>query len=338
MSGENKNRTLCIYQYLLENTDEDHPVTNKDICEYLARIGLSAGRKTVASDIELLQKWGYDIVCNRSRQNQYFIGSRVLELPELKLLVDAVQAARFISGSKSEKLIKKLMSFASPHQVGELKRQLQVVGKPKTANENIYYIVDTIYHAISQGRQITFQYYEYTPEKKRVLKHDGKVYAFSPYDLIWSNDAYYVFGFSESHGKVVKFRADRIAYPKPNETAAAERPGDYNMASFSKQVFGMYDGETYTVELLCENGTMKSIVDRFGDQVKTEVMDAGHFIATVEVSASPTFYAWIFMFRGRIQVISPQEVVSGYREHFKDAEGNHCNSTGLSPDIIRGGR
>ncbi|NMP37545.1 MAG: WYL domain-containing protein [Clostridiales bacterium] len=319
MPAETKNRVLYILKFLREHTDENHPTTIHEINDYLDELGIAAGRKTVADDIEQLQECGYDVVCNKSRQNQYFIGERDLELAELKMLVDAVQAAKFISAKKSKALIKKLSAMASPYQAGELNRQLYIDGRVKTTNESVYYIVDLIYAAINEKRQITFKYYEYTPEKKKVFKHHGQVYVFSPYDLVWSNDSYYVFGFSESHGKVVKFRVDRMYKPSMSDASAVKKPKDYDIAEFCKQVFMMYDGELCTVELLCENSLMKSIVDRFGDKVETQAADCGHFKATVNISTSPTFFAWIFTYAGKIKILSPNTVAASYQEQIDKA-------------------
>ena len=208
-----KNRALYIFQYLWEHTDEEHPATTKEIIEYLASIGISTTRKTVAEDAAELQNSGFDVVCNRSRQNEYFIGSRYLELAELKLLIDAVQAAKFISPNKSRELIGKVSALAGPHQSAELKRNLFVDGKVKTANEAVYYVVDTLYAAIQKKKAVSFQYIEYTAHKKKAFKHNGQIYVLSPYDMVWNNDGYYVFGFSESHSRIVKFRVDRVYRP-----------------------------------------------------------------------------------------------------------------------------
>ncbi len=273
MPIENKSRILYIYKYLLEHTDEKHPATICEINTYLNSIGIKAGRKTIAGDIRQLQEFGYDVICNKCRQNQYFIGSREFELVELKMLVDAVQAARFITPKKSKLLIDKLSAMTSPYQSIELNRQLYIDERVKTNNENVFYTVDMLYSAINEKKQITFKYYEYTPEKKKAFKHNGQVYVFSPYDLVWSNDSYYVFGFSKSHDKVVKFRVDRMCSLNMTEKPIWEKPRDYNIAEFCRKVFMMYDTETCTVELLCENSLMKAIIDRFGFNVETKVMD-----------------------------------------------------------------
>ena len=175
----NKSRALYIFKYLWDHTDEEHPATTADIIAYLASLGISTTRKTVAEDAAELQNSGFDVICNRSRQNEFFIGSRHLELAELKLLVDAVQAARFISPKKSRELIEKVTGLIIPHQGESLRRSLFVDGKVKTGNEAI----------------------EYTPQKKKRYKHGGRVYVLSPYDMVWNSDAYYVCGYSESHAR-----------------------------------------------------------------------------------------------------------------------------------------
>ncbi|MCH5199304.1 MAG: WYL domain-containing protein, partial [Oscillospiraceae bacterium] len=279
-----KNRPLLIFRYLWENTDEEHPAIIKDILKHLESKGIHSNRKTVATDLTELQKSGFDIICNKSRQNQYFVGYRGLELAELKTIVDAIQAAKFISTAKSRSLIERLTSLGSPHQADQLKRNLYVDGKIKTNNESVYYTVDLLHHAIQNQKVVIFQYIEYTPKKKKVLKHNGQKYHFSPYDLVWNNDAYYVFGWSENHSKVVKFRVDRMNHPYETELAFYNKPQQYSIEMFCKQVFSMYDGEECMVTLRCDNSVRKDLIDRFGEDVETTVRDDNSFLAEVAVA------------------------------------------------------
>lgn len=308
----NKNRALYIFKFLWENTDEEHPAIIKDILEHLESKGIHSNRKTVATDLLDLQESGFDIICTKSRQNKYFVGNRGLELAELKTIVDAVQAAKFISPAKSLSLIERLASLGSPYQADQLKRNLYVDGKTKTNNESVYYTVDLLHHAIQHKKVVTFQYIEYTPQKKKVLKHGGQKYSFSPYDLVWNNDAYYVFGWSESHGKIIKFRVDRMVHPKESELGFHEKTPEYNIKKICKEVFSMYDGEECTVSLRCDNGVMKDIVDRFGEDVKTTVLDDYSFLAEVTVSVSQTFFAWAFAYAGKIRIVGPQKVCADF--------------------------
>ena len=315
----NKNRALYIFKYLWDHTDEEHPATTADIIQYLASIGISTTRKTVAEDAAELQNSGFDVICNRSRQNEFFIGSRHLELAELKLLVDAVRAAKFISPKKSKELIGKVTELARPYQSDALKRSLFVDGKVKTSNESVYYAVDTLHEAIQKQKTVAFRYIEYTPQKKKAYKHGGQVYLLSPYDMVWCNDAYYVCGFSERHGKVVTFRIDRMHRPALSEQPYHPKPEGYNISEYCRQVFSMYDGARCTVKLKCENDLMDDIIDRFGEQVQTAIFDSDHFTATVEVSVSPTFYAWIFTYGGQIEILSPVSVKQEYAEQLQTA-------------------
>ena len=315
----NKNRALYIFKYLWDHTDEEHPATTADIIQYLASIGISTTRKTVAEDAAELQNSGFDVICNRSRHNEFFIGSRHLELAELKLLVDAVRAAKFISPKKSKELIGKVTELASPYQSDALKRSLFVDGKVKTSNESVYYAVDTLHEAIQKQKTVAFRYIEYTPQKKKAYKHGGQVYLLSPYDMVWCNDAYYVCGFSERHGKVVTFRIDRMHRPALSEQPYHPKPEGYNISEYCRQVFSMYDGARCTVKLKCENDLMDDIIDRFGEQVQTAIFDSDHFTATVEVSVSPTFYAWIFTYGGQIEILSPVSVKQEYAEQLQTA-------------------
>jgi predicted DNA-binding transcriptional regulator YafY len=253
------------------------------------------------------------VVCDTGHRHEYFIGTRQLELPELKLLVDAVQASNFVSAKKSNSLIKKLVNFVSKHQAGELRRQLYTDKHIKTGNERTYITVDMLHTAINAGKQITFKYYEYNIQKAKVFKHGSHTYTFSPYALLWNNDRYYAVGYSDKHKKVVTFRVDRIAKPELSDKAAAPMPKDFDIKLFTKSVFQMFDGaEPQKVTLKCENDLMKNVIDRFGEDIETKILGDEHFLAVVEVSVSPTFFGWVFTFGGRMTITSPQSAVSEY--------------------------
>ena len=308
MKNEAQVRILVLLQFLYHASDEKHPVSVQDILKHWKSKGIEAGRKSVYHDIDLLTQFGIDIISIKSTQNLYFIGSRLFELPELKLLVDAVESSRFITPKKSEELIFKLGQLASNDQATQLNRHIYMGGTSKPENEAIYYIVDTIQTAIQAKRQVSFQYYEYLPTKERVLKHDGYRYRFSPYALIWSRDYYYVVGWSEKHGKLAQFRVDRMAAIEPLDRPAVQMP-EFDPAEYVQKVFGMYPDDLQTVTLLCEDHLMRSVIDRFGESVQTETVDGGHFCATVEVAPSPPFFAWVFTFGGRIRITGPAHVL-----------------------------
>ena len=313
MKNEAQARILALLHYLYHESDEKNPVSAQDILKYWQSKGIGASRKSVYNDIALLIELGVDIVCVKSTQNLYFIGARLFELPELKLLVNAVESSQFITPKKSEELIQKLGQMASRWQAEKLNRRIYMGGTSKPENEAIYYIVDTLQTAIQEKKQVTFQYYEYLPTKEKVLKHEGYHYQFSPYALIWSRDFYYVVGWSEKHGKLAQFRVDRMTGIERLDLPGRQMP-DFDPAEYVQKVFGMYPDDLQTVTLLCKNHLMRSVIDRFGETVQTKVVDDDHFLATVEVAPSPPFFAWVFTFAGEIRIVSPENVLEEMRE------------------------
>lgn len=308
-----KSRQLYLLDLLYTQTDEDHPMTMNEIIDKLASLGFSATRKTVTEDIAMLIDFGIDIVCNKGTQYQYFIGARQLDLHELKLLVDAVESSKFITKKKSMELIQKLSRLTSVYQADCLQRELFIDDRIKPCNESIYIIIDKIYSAIHSQKQIEFQYYEFTQNKDKILKHDGQIYVFSPYALTWNGDFYYVLGFSQSHHKIITFRVDRICNPEVTDREAEPKPENFNVGEYTKRVFQMYDADIKTVELRCANELMKVFIDRFGEDVETKPYDNNNFTATIDVAPSPTFFGWVFQFAGKIQIMSPQSAVDEFK-------------------------
>ena len=190
-------------------------------------------------------------------------------------------------------------------------------------NEQIYYIIDAINDAINAGKQISFQYYDYTGLKKKVLKNKGEVYKLSPYKLLWCGDYYYVLGYSEKKSKVINFRVDRIASkPEILDKYIIPMPDDFDIENYTKEVFFMFSGEKVLVDLRCDNSLMKTMVDRFGEDVTTLAYDMTSFRVQTEVSASPTFFGWVFGFNGKVQILAPESVKEQYRQMITKADEN----------------
>ena len=271
-------------------------------------------RKTLRSDLRLLISMGYDIVVVKSSPNKYFWGERTFEIPELKMLLDAVSSARFISETKSKRLAKKIMSLAGMQQREQLKRHVRAIGKTKADNKGLYYIIDTITEAINRKKKIRFQYTEYNGRKEKILRNDGEVYILSPYVLYWNEDYYYVLGYSDKRETVTAFRIDRMKTAKIMKEDAVPKPEDFDVSAYSNKVFQMFSGEETTVELECDTSLMKYVIDRFGIDVETEELSEDKFLAKVPVDLSPTFYGWVFQFGGGIRIVGPEEAVDEYKE------------------------
>lgn len=307
-----KSRILFLLRYLYENTDDEHAVSTNELIQVLAENGFSANRKTIRDDADMLNDAGYEIFVDKDgKSNSYHFGSRIFELPELKMLVDAVSSSRFISAEKSEVLIRKISSLASRYEAKKLTARIFAAERIKGDNGKVFLITDIANQAINQEKKISFQYYDYLPTKEKVLRHDGEVYIVSPYALIWSDDRYYLVGYSDKRQALAAFRIDRMTMPEILADAAVENTS-FDPADYTNKVIHMYSGPEQTVTLRCENERMRSVIDKFGEDIRVEIEDEGHFLAEVKVQASRTFYGWVFQFFGGIEIVAPEGVKSEY--------------------------
>lgn len=318
---DTKARILYIYKLLLQETDSEHDITIQQIIDKLEVQGISAYRKTVIADIEQLQNFGVDIIGVRSSQNRYYIRSSLFSLSEIKLLVDAVECSQLITPSKSAELIEKLGSLTSSYNKEKLCCHIYLSERLKSDNEEIYNIVDKVNTAVNLNRQITFLYYEYDVEKNKVLRNNGERYVLCPYGMTWEDGRYYVIGFSVKHDKIITFRVDRMSSVEISEDVCTPKPDDFSIVDYVNKVFRMYDDEIATVTLRCKNELMKSVIDRFGLDVKIEPCSKSSFNAIVDIAASQTFFGWVFQFGGDIRIVKPAKVKRAFLEMGKKIFG-----------------
>lgn len=297
-----KYRALYVLKYLLDNTDEEHTASLNDIVTYLQQFGVQPHPRTVDEDIKALVDLGYNIVSYRSTQKRYFVAERDFELPELKMIIDAIQAANFISEEKTNKLTNKIASIASKDQANSLKRNLYV-NKQKEDNNHILFIVDQLNSAINDNKQVTFKYYEYDSKGKLKLKNDGYTYRLSPYALIWNVDNYYVVGFSEKHNKIVNYRVDKIC--KLNIEDVERIPLKIDLSEFVESMFLMYGENREIVTLRCNYSVIGKVIDRFGRDIEINQVSNDEFEITESVAVGSTFYAWVFNYGGKINITEP---------------------------------
>ena len=311
-----KLRPFYIAKILYEKTDEDHLLTTAQIEDILREeYNMDAFRKTIKSDIEILQKVGFDIEIVRSQHNLYHLLTRKFSIPELKLLMDAVESSKFISKKKSEELTEKLGTLAGQHQAATLKRNIDVEGRIKTENEQIYYIVDAINEAINQSKKISFLYFTYNEKKEKQLKNDGAPYVFSPYKLVWNGDYYYMVGYSDKHKHIGMFRVDRIVKaPEILEEAAETMPEDFDINHYLNTMLRMYDGERKKVKLICDNDVIDSVIDKFGDDIEVIKNTKTTSIVTLDIVVSHIFFSWVFGFGGLVKIKSPDAAKKQYAD------------------------
>lgn len=309
-----KLRTFYVAKILYEQTDEEHYLTIAQILDQLKNeYGILTSRGTVSDDIKVLQAFGVEIEVEQSTQNRYYLIGRRFDLPELKVLIDAVESARFIPKEKSSALVAKLSLLASPFETPRLIRNVDVENRIKADNEKIYYIMEALNDAINDKKKVSFQYFTYNRNKERAAKHDGEVYVFSPYKMIWNGDYYYVVGYSEKHSSIGSFRVDRIVTtPQILIEEQHEPPRDFDLNVYLNSMFRMYNGERKQVELICDNDLMDAIIDKFGKDVDVSAYDEESFNVVVTTSVGNVFYSWIFGFGGRVTINSPEDVKSKY--------------------------
>lgn len=317
MENDTKRRILYLYQHLVRHTDAEHTLSTAELMKILKEMyAIQVSRNTISDDLAMLHDCGLHIEHYKSTQNRYYYDGQIYELPELKILVDAIASSRFITQRKSDELIAKLLTLTSSRNAARLRRHIYAAGRAKSDNENGYYIVDAINTAIDARRKISFRYTDFDVTRQRCLANGGKPYTVSPYALIWDGDCYYMRGFCDERREMRNFRLDRIAaQPEILSQTAVAPPEDYNPADYSRLVFRMYDtGEPVAVQLRCHVSVMKYLMDQFGGDFKSEALDDGSFRATVRVCTSATFYSWIFGFNGKIKITGPDSVVRTYQE------------------------
>ena len=315
-----KLKLLYLMKILLEQTDEEHSLTVPQMIAELSKVGISAERKSIYDDLEYLQLFGLDICSTKTKTTNYFVASRDFELPELKLLVDSVQASKFITHKKSLELISKIEKLTSRHNARQLQRQVFVTNRVKTFNERIYYNVDKIHEAIAENKQITFKYFGLDVNKKKVYGKDGNLYHESPVSLTWDDENYYLITYKEKYDSYVHYRVDKMENIELSEEDRVLSEKPFDLSIYSKSMFQMYSGEETDVTIQFENELVGVVYDRFGVDVPIIKTDETHFICNVKVAVSPHFLSWIISFGSRAKIVSPDWVQEQLYELILDAQ------------------
>lgn len=308
-----KAKILVLLDIFQHQTDEDHPLSVPQLLAALAKAGVPAERKSVYADIEALRTAGYDIELQRGRGGGYYLASRTFQLAELKLLVDAVQASRFVTARKSAQLIKKLEGFTSDWQARQLHRQVFVSGRAKSSNDTAYYAVDALYRAIAADKMVAFQYVDWTLDRKKAARNGGAAYRVSPWALAWENNSYYLIAYEDYAAPfgIRHYRVDKMEHVRLLDEPRRGRK-DYeafDLAAYMQRMFNMYNGPEVAVTLRCENRLVGAMLDRFGTGViLIPEEDGAHFHLTVPATDSPQFLGWVCGFGTGVTVTAPESI------------------------------
>ena len=293
-SSNQKTKLLHLSRMLLRQSDEEHPLSVTQIIEGLARYDIRAERKSIYDDMEALRLFGLDIQCRKGKSPGWFIGSREFELPEVKLLMDAVQSSRFITQKKSDALIRKLEGLASVHEAGQLQRQVYVSGRIKVMNDIA---------------------------RQKVFRQEGKRYVVSPYGLIWNSENYYLVAFDHGHRELRHYRVDKMA---ELVVTSLDREGkdqypDFQLAQYGQKHFGMYSGQEVRVTLRGRRDKAHLVWDRFGQDIIMVPDGEEHFTVTLPVVISPQFFGWLLGLNGSVTLAGPKDAVAAYRRRLSAA-------------------
>lgn len=316
-STNQKLKLLYLQKILLEKSDENHMLTVKDIISELKRYDIEVERKTVYSDIIALTKFGHDIICKKSKTTGYYICDRDFQLPELKLLADAVASAKFISEKKSQALIKKLACLTSHNESKQIQRNVIVRNRVKTINEQVYYNVDAVNLAIADRKKIKFRYFDYDVNKERVYRQNGDPYVISPYALFWDDENYYVIAHHQKYDDISNFRVDRMENVISIEEDIRPLPANFNVGDYARKTFSMFRGPEERVNLKLKNHLINVILDKFGKDVTISKIDDEHFQISINVCVSTSFFGWLFQFGDDARILGPKHVVHSYQNRAK---------------------
>lgn len=318
-SDNQKLKIFYILDYLQKNSHQDHPVRAAELLTMLEQQhNIVCERKTIYSDIAALQEYGVDIVSMPGKNGGYYIASRNFELPELKLLIDAVQSSRFLTEKKSRELIEKLCSQCSVYDARLMRRDVLVSGRVKSMNETIYYSVDAIQDAIAENRQIAFRYFDYGLDGKRHYRNRN--YQASPYGLCQDHENCYLLAHSERHG-VTSYRVDRMSDIRllgDSRTPCPELTGKA-LTEHANRLFQMYAGEQTAVKLRFHRSLINAVIDRFGREIMLIPDGEEHFVFTAEVAVSPMFLSWVIGFGQKAKILYPESVIQACQDLCREA-------------------
>ena len=304
-------RLVKILEILRQETDEDHPMGTQTLIKKLADMGIECDRRTLYRDIQVLNEYGYEVLHTRGISNEYYVVDRSFDVPELRILMDAVQAASFITPKKTEVLVDKIADLAGSHRAELLKKNIMRFNITKHTNEAIYYNVNEIESAIMEGKKVSFFYFDYNAHGERVFRKDKKRYVINPYVTIFSNDNYYLVGYSDKYKNVAHYRIDRMeaVEVETEDIMPVLAIEGFDITEHKKQVFGMFVGEEERVSIQIDNSLIDAVMDKFGENVS--LMDRGDGTAQLEISVqiSPAFLAWCCAFGDKLKVVFPSSLV-----------------------------
>jgi predicted DNA-binding transcriptional regulator YafY len=314
---DQKLRMMLILKILQEETDREHTISITELADRLKSYKIKFERKAIYSDFEVFREAGLSIGQTKGHRFGYYWDNHVLELAELKILIDAVQSFRFLTGRKTRQMINKLKYLAGPYDTLRLEEQVREKGRVKAQNEQVFMAIPRLFDAIADNKQVSFKYFEYTLTKTLRHRRNGHVYTVSPYALHQDNDYYYLICHNPERG-IVHFRVDKIAEIEVLEDDSKPLPEDFDLVTYTQQMISMYGGELETVTIEFANDLIGVVIDRFGTDIDLARVDENHFSTKLQVGISPTFFSCLFLFGDQAKITAPEHVVDQVRNQVKE--------------------
>jgi len=305
-----------LHELLRRETDEQHPLTTRVIIERLGKMGISCERRTLSRDMAMLNDYGYEVMSVWvGKEKAYYIEDRSFTLPELKILIDAVQAASFITAKKSAELIEKLSVLGGEHRAELLQENMVCFNTRKHSNETIYYSVGFLEDAIQHHRKVIFRYFDLNEYGEKVYRREGHHYVVVPIALVYHEDNYYLVSYSSRHDNTANYRVDRMDMVETIDEPVSEKALTLrdSIGCYTEQAFKMYGGQPVEITIQFDNKLINAVYDKFGEDTKMYRLDENTCSATVKVQVSPTFWGWIFQFGQLMRIVSPAETVDEYK-------------------------
>lgn len=326
MANDNcqKIKLLKLIELLRQETDEQHPMTTMTIIDRLGKLGISCERRTLAKDMAILNEQGYEVMSRWvGKEKGYYVEDRSFSVPELKILIDAVQAASFITDKKTAELIEKIADLGGGHRAEILKSNMVCFNTRKHSNESIYYNVGYLEDAIQQQKKIIFRYYDLNEHGEKVYRRDGHHYVVEPIGLVFNEDNYYVMVYSARHDGTANYRVDRMDKVEIIDEPVSEKALELRetVDNYTEQAFKMYGGQPVDITLQFDHKLIGVVYDKFGEDTKMIRLNDATCVATVKVQISPTFWGWIFQFGKQMTVLSPEEIINEYKRQLSDLAG-----------------
>lgn len=310
-------RLVKLLEILKQNTDELNHMTTSAIIKELAKTGIESTRQTVYNDIKVLNEYGYGIVCVRHTVNEYYLEDDSFELPEMQILLDAVQAAKFITPKKTRELVNKIIAMGGSYSSEVERKNIVYFNTVKHTNEVIYYSINELIHAIVEQKKVTFNYFDFNERKEKVYRKNKKTYKENPCALVFSDDNYYLVAYSDKYKGIVHYRIDRMENVQVSEEDIIV-PDDFDIQKHKSELFGMFTGKTETVVFETDKSMIDIILDQFGEDVEFTSLNDGRLRFSADVQISPKFISWVCGFGKRIKVLEPKSLVRQIKKYLSE--------------------